>query len=307
MSNSAFVIGTAGGRLCRMTTKGKEMYDPGHREGAQSQGPPPLPEYAIPKTSGLATASLVLGILGVITCGITAIVGLILGILGLNAIRESRGRLKGQGLATAGIVVSSICLVFGLLGGIMAGMLLPALARARDEARKVKCASNLRNIAQAMNLYLMKFGDSSMYAIPAHSFRGDSWLASLYWTGMVDESKVFLCPGTSDAGHIPRRQPSDLSAAGAVPADAVSYAGLCWGLTGARSHRNTESFSESAVYYSESALGCDDNEGSQNHSDGMNVVYFDSHVEFAPGSSADTYEQVGARGSPYEYLDSGED
>jgi len=306
MSNSAFVIGRAGGRLRRMTTKGKEMYDPGYREGGQSQGPPPLPEHAMPKTSGLATASLILGILGVITFGITAIVGLILGILGLNAIRESRGRLKGQGLATAGIAVSGICLAFGLVGGILAGMLLPALGKARAEARKMKCASNLRNIAQAMNLYLMKYGDTSMYAIPAHSFRGDCWLASLYWTGMVEEPKIFLCPGTSDAGRIPSRQPPDLSAAGAVPADAVSYAGLCLGLTGARSHRNTKWYSDSTISVA-SVLACDDNEGSQNHSGGMNVVYFDTHVDFAPGPSADTYEQIGARGSPYEYLDSGED
>src|SRR5438552_4054596 len=51
------------------------------------------------KTSGMAIASLVLGILGF--CGITAIVGLILGIVGLNQINRSNGQIRGKGLAVA--------------------------------------------------------------------------------------------------------------------------------------------------------------------------------------------------------------
>src|SRR5437867_6430884 len=57
----------------------------------------PAPLIAAPptaaKTSGLAVSSLVLGILGVLSCGLTALVGLILGIVALARINRSGGRL----------------------------------------------------------------------------------------------------------------------------------------------------------------------------------------------------------------------
>ena len=37
--------------------------------------------------------------------------------------------------------------------GILASMLLPALARAREEAKKTTCISNMKNIGTAMHMY----------------------------------------------------------------------------------------------------------------------------------------------------------
>jgi hypothetical protein len=55
---------------------------------ASPGAPPPLPAaQAALKTSGMAIASLVLGVLGI--CGITALVGLILGIISLVKINRS--------------------------------------------------------------------------------------------------------------------------------------------------------------------------------------------------------------------------
>lgn len=64
-------------------------------------------------TNGLATASLVLGILGLF-CGITAIVGLILGIVALGQIRKGRG--TGRGLAIGGIVTSAVAIALTVAG-----------------------------------------------------------------------------------------------------------------------------------------------------------------------------------------------
>jgi hypothetical protein len=69
--------------------------------------PPPLMPSS--RTSGLAIASLVLGVLGF--CGITGLAGMILGILALAQIRRSAGTVKGTGLAVAGIIVSTLMLV----------------------------------------------------------------------------------------------------------------------------------------------------------------------------------------------------
>ncbi len=70
---------------------------------------------ASPKTSGMAVTSLVLGCLGVLSCGITALVGLVLGIIALVRINKSNGQLRGKSLAIAGIILAAIFLVIGLL------------------------------------------------------------------------------------------------------------------------------------------------------------------------------------------------
>ena len=113
------------------------------------------------KTSDMAIASLVLGVVGL--CGITALGGLILGIISLGKINRSGGRLRGQGLAIAGICVSSVMLLLSI--PFMAGLTLPAIARAkhraevfsrpnaRERAQIMDCSSNLRVLAAGVLLY----------------------------------------------------------------------------------------------------------------------------------------------------------
>src|SRR5438552_7611412 len=119
--------------------------------------PPPVPPTQPPdvnpsKTSGLAIASLVLGILG-LTC-ILPIIGpilaIIFGIVALNQISKSRGGVTGQGQAIAGLVLGGISLV---MIPILAAMLLPALNMAREKARRVACLGNERQLVQAIALY----------------------------------------------------------------------------------------------------------------------------------------------------------
>ena len=76
--------------------------------------------------SALAIASLVLGLLGFCSAGLSALVGLILGIVALVRIRQSEGRLGGQSFAIAGICVSGF---FLLLLPIVLGLLLPGFAQ----------------------------------------------------------------------------------------------------------------------------------------------------------------------------------
>jgi len=64
-----------------------------------------------PKFSKLAIASLIFGILGFVTFGISVIPGLILGIAALVTIKKSKGQLKGGRTATFGIVVNTILLI----------------------------------------------------------------------------------------------------------------------------------------------------------------------------------------------------
>jgi hypothetical protein len=176
---------------------------------------------------------------------------------------------------------------------------LPTLGRARDDWRKTRCAANLHQIGQAMVMYLNTLGQNSSYSVPAEAFRGDAWLASLYWSGLIREPKVFFCPGTDDDGTIPATQAAagDLNRGDAIPSDAISYAGRCHGTP--LIHRNTPSFSK-ADFSGSSVMACDDSEGSKNHRDGFFVVAFEGYVDFVPEGSN------GGLGCDLDYLDSGE-
>ncbi len=111
--------------------------------------PPPVPNAAPSKMSGLAIASLVLGILG-ICGGLTAILGLILGVFALAKIRDSKGALAGQGVALAGVIVSAVALI---LIPIFAAMMLPALAAAKAKAQTINCVSNEKMLALGAMMY----------------------------------------------------------------------------------------------------------------------------------------------------------
>jgi prepilin-type processing-associated H-X9-DG protein len=117
--------------------------------------PPPLPlpasTPAVPaKTSSLAVTSLVLGILGLFTCGITALIGLVFGIIALVKVSDSRGALRGFGVALAGIIVSGI---FLFMIPVYAALLLPALAAAKQKAQAINCVSNEKQLALAVRIY----------------------------------------------------------------------------------------------------------------------------------------------------------
>jgi len=105
------------------------------------------------KTSGLAIASLVLGICGIFTCGLSAIAGLILGIVGLCAIKKRAEQLKGQALAVAGIIVSAIIIVLIFFTAIMMVLLMPALSGVRTQGKIALSMNNAKQICMAINLY----------------------------------------------------------------------------------------------------------------------------------------------------------
>jgi hypothetical protein len=84
---------------------------------AQAAGLPPAPPARV---SGPAVASLVLGILGFCTLGLTALPGLVLGIWGLGATRRREGGRRGRGMAVAGTILSVVGLGYLLLVGAVA-------------------------------------------------------------------------------------------------------------------------------------------------------------------------------------------
>ncbi|MBE3068076.1 MAG: DUF4190 domain-containing protein [Chloroflexi bacterium] len=79
--------------------------------GMPVAGMPPGPAPA-DKASGVALAATILSILGLLCCGLTSIVGIILGVIELGRIKKGESSSKGRGLAMAGIIIGAI--VIGL-------------------------------------------------------------------------------------------------------------------------------------------------------------------------------------------------
>jgi len=110
--------------------------------------PPPA---RVPATSGMAVASFVLGICSFLCWIFTGLPAVILGILALNRINNSRGQLTGSGLAIAGIATGAISSLMIL--PLMVALLLPAVQAAREAARRNMSMNNMKQIQLAMLNY----------------------------------------------------------------------------------------------------------------------------------------------------------
>jgi len=89
---------------------------------------------------------------------------------------------------------------------VLAGMLLPALSKARDKARSIQCTSNIKQLSLALNLYL---DDNHDYCVQAY-------LDSSYNRELVRHTQRFRfalgAPGRPDGLPGSGRQHQDLPA-----------------------------------------------------------------------------------------------
>lgn len=155
----------------------------------------PQPTGPMPaRTRGLAIASLVLGLAGLLTCGLTALVGLILGIVALARIGSSRRAGSGFGLAIAGTTVSGVVLLIVPVIALLAAMLMPALSRARFVARRVACKANLHHITIGIGMYR-----------DDHDQRWPESLGELY-PEYVESREAFVCPADENPMTIEGRE-----------------------------------------------------------------------------------------------------
>jgi len=160
--------------------------------GAQSSavaapaGVTPFAPATPAQTSGKAIASLVFGLLFFVPSAFVAAV--IFGHLGLSEIKKSAGRLKGEGLAIAGLVLGYMWVVSIPIILIIAAIAIPNLLRARMAANESSAVAAIRTINTAEVSY---FGSHNAYACSLSDLGGaqllDSTLASGQKNGYVFE------------------------------------------------------------------------------------------------------------------------
>ncbi len=84
-------------------------------------------ETVVEKRTGLAIASLVLSILGMVSYGITSIVGIILGHMAKGKIKKSPQIYGGDGMATAGLILGYLVIAGWLIATLAVGSFFASL------------------------------------------------------------------------------------------------------------------------------------------------------------------------------------
>jgi prepilin-type processing-associated H-X9-DG protein len=213
--------------------------------------------------------------------------------------RTSSRASRGAGLTLIEVVV----LVF--LIAALAMLLLPILAPASERSYGHRCRTNLNCLAKGMATYLNEHGDNRWFSCPLGrgrdpaDYNGAEWLASLYWTGVVPDPGVFICPSSPDTNAYGVDLGTRVAAA-TFGSQTVSYAGM---------HYNSDRTEAGAIrddYPPYKPMASDDTQGDINHgtltNGGMNVLFFDSHVEFKTHTELDLKHAVGQTGGLLEEL-----
>jgi type IV pilus assembly protein PilA len=181
------------GRFC--VSCGAALQSPGSSPAAAgtiNAGTAANNQAAAPETSGKAVASLICGIFFFFFP--IAIAAIVLGHLALSDIRKRAGRLKGHGLALAGLVLGYCGALVIPIILIVAAIAIPNLLRARMAANEAAAVGSARTVATAAFTYRATYHNGFPPSLASLGSDG-SGAANCNGAQLIDQQ---LASGTKD-------------------------------------------------------------------------------------------------------------
>jgi prepilin-type N-terminal cleavage/methylation domain-containing protein len=191
---------------------------------------------------------------------------------------------------TKGFTLIELLVVIAIIA-ILAAILFPVFAKAREKARQTTCASNMKQIGMAMQMYAQDYSDSGEEKLPCALLNWDnssnnscpasdrplgSWPAfrTAMAPYMTDSLAIWQCPSS----QLPR--PSKTAT---VSTWIYSHYYLCTvGFNPSRSTpwRVLNTGNDAGFWVMADHYG--DGTAAANHAEGQNILYLGGHVKWVP-------------------------